>query len=312
MNLIIVGRPGATPRVLAFGHGRAKTLAICGLGLVFALIAGFGALIGARFLGPALLTGELEQARGQLQAQREELDRMNQTLTRDLDALALRMGRLQAEATRLNALGERLAKLGKLDDGEFNFREEPAMGGPEAPTAQAEIGKGELEQALAALEHRLAAQARQLDMMEGVLSNRNLDQILMPAGIPVRHGYSSSGFGNRTDPFSGRSEFHTGVDFNGPAGSDVLAVAGGVVAFAGVKDGYGNVVEIDHGNGYVTRYAHNQRNVVEVGRTVRGGDVVAKMGSTGRATGNHVHLEVFLNGRLVNPTEYVRNLRAGA
>jgi len=134
----------------------------------------------------------------------------------------------------------------------------------------------------------------------------------MPAGIPVRYGYSSSGFGTRTDPFSGRTEFHTGVDFNGPAGSDVLAVAGGVVSFVGVRDGYGNVVEIDHGNGYVTRYAHNQRNLVDVGRTVRGGDVIAKMGSTGRATGNHVHLEVFLNDKLVNPTEYVRKLRAGA
>ena len=168
MNLIIVGRPGATPRVLAFGHGRAKTLAICGLGGVFALIAGFGALIGARFLGPALLTGELEQARGQLQAQRDELGRMNQTLTRDLDALALRMGKLQAEATRLNALGERLAKLGKLDDGEFNFREEPAMGGPEAPTAQAEIGKGELELALAALENARIDASRKVKSLVGI------------------------------------------------------------------------------------------------------------------------------------------------
>jgi murein DD-endopeptidase MepM/ murein hydrolase activator NlpD len=312
MNLIIVGRPGATPRVLAFGHGKAKILAICGLGAMFAVIAGFGALLGARFLGPAMLTRELDEARVQLQSQREELGKVNQALTRDLDALALRLGKLQAETTRLNALGERLAKLGKLDDGEFNFREEPAMGGPEAPTAQSEVSKTDLERSLAELEHRLATQARQLDMMEGVLSDRNLDQILMPAGIPVRNGYISSGFGSRTDPFSGRSEFHTGVDFNGPAGSDVLAVAGGVVSFVGVKEGYGNVVEIDHGNGYVTRYAHNQKYVVEVGRTVRGGDVIAKMGSTGRATGNHVHLEVWLNDKLVNPTEYVRKLRAGA
>src|SRR5262249_44198398 len=148
MNLIIVGRPGATPRVLAFGHGRAKVMAICGLGAVIAVIAGFGAFLGARFLGPALLTRELDEARTQLQAQHEELGRVTQPLTRDLDALAVRLGKLQAETTRLNALGERLAKLGKLDDGEFNFREEPAMGGPEAPVAQAEVSKTDLEKAL--------------------------------------------------------------------------------------------------------------------------------------------------------------------
>jgi murein DD-endopeptidase MepM/ murein hydrolase activator NlpD len=287
-------------------------MAICGLLGIVALIGGFGVILGTCFGAPALLTRDLDQARTQVTAQRTELTQLNQALTRDLDALALRLGKLQAEATRLNALGERLAKLGKLDDGEFNFREEPAMGGPESPGSATQITKADLERTLAELEHRLAAESRQLDMMEGVLADRNLDLSLMPAGIPVRYGYSSSGFGTRTDPFTGKSEFHTGVDFNGPAGSDVLSVGGGVVSFVGVKEGYGNVVEIDHGNGYVTRYAHNQRNLVEVGQTVRGGALIAKMGSTGRATGTHVHLEVWLNDKLVNPTEYVRKLRAGA
>jgi len=312
MNLIIVSRPGATPRVLSLGHSRARFLAICGLSGITLLISGIGLAIGAVFFGPTVMRAELAQARAQVNAQRAELGTMNETLGRDLDALALRLGRIQAEATRLDALGERLAKLGKLEDGEFNFREEPALGGPETPQSAVSTTRGELEKSLAELEHRLAAQSRQLDMLEGVLVDRNIDMSLMPAGLPVRYGYSSSGFGNRTDPFTGRSEFHPGVDFNGPAGSDVLTVAGGVVAYAGVREGYGNVVEIDHGNGYLTRYAHNQKNLVEVGHTVRAGDVIARMGSTGRATGNHVHLEVWLNNRLVNPTEYVRKLRAGA
>ena len=279
---------------------------------IVALIGGIGAVLGAKFAAPALMTQQLEDARQNLSAQSAEVEALKQTLHRDLDALALRVGRVQAETTRLNALGERLAKLGKLDDGEFNFREEPAMGGPASPLSTRQVEASDVVKSIADLERRLAGQSRQLNMLEGVLADRSLIQSLTPAGIPVRQGYSSSGFGMRADPFNGKSEFHPGVDFNGPAGSDVLAVAGGVVSFVGVKEGYGNVVEIDHGNGYVTRYAHNQRNMVEVGHPVRGGDVVAKMGATGRATGNHVHLEVWYNDRVVNPTEYVRQLRAGA
>ena len=146
-------------------------------------------------------------------------------------------------------------------------------------------------------------------MLESVLFDRVVDQGLMPAGIPVRAGYQSSAFGYRADPFTGRPDFHPGVDFNGARGSDVIAVAGGVVSFNGRKPGYGNLVEIDHGNGYMTRYAHNDSNGVEVGDPVRAGDVIAKMGATGRVTGVHVHFEVWLNGRLVNPAEYIRAIR---
>ena len=115
----------------------------------------------------------------------------------------------------------------------------------------------------------------------------------------------SSGFGPRIDPINGKYEFHPGVDFNGPVGSDVLAVAGGVVSYNGWRDGYGNVVEIDHGNGYMTRYAHNQKNLVAVGQRVHAGQSIARVGSTGRATGPHCHFEVWLHGRAVNPLTYV-------
>ena len=312
MNIIIVGRTGATPRILSLGHPRAKTMAFCGLGAITLAIMGFGLFLGARFIGPAMLQQQLTTTREELSTQHAEVERLNQSLSRDLDALALRLGKVQAEATRLNALGERLAKLGKLDDGEFNFRQAPALGGPENPASVADMSKADLEASLSELEKRMASQSRQLDLLETVLVNRNIDQALLPAGIPVRSGYMSSGYGPRIDPINGKHEFHPGVDFNGPIGSDVLSVAGGVVSFVGQRDGYGNVVEIDHGNGYVTRYAHNSKNLVEVGQAVRAGDLIAKMGATGRATGSHVHLEVFLNDRLVNPTEYVRAIRAGA
>jgi murein DD-endopeptidase MepM/ murein hydrolase activator NlpD len=226
-----------------------------------------------------------------------------------MDALALRLGKLQAEAMRLNALGERLAAVGKLDDGEFDFRTEPALGGPKSSAPAVSLSAAEVDSALQRLEAQFDRQSAQLGMLESVLFDREVDLGLMPAGLPVRAGYQSSGFGYRADPFTGRPEFHGGVDFNGPRGSDVVSVAGGVVSYAGKKPGYGNVVEIDHGNGYMTRYAHNDRNLVEAGTPVRAGEVIAKMGASGRATGVHVHFEVWLNGRLVNPAEYLRAIR---
>ena len=128
----------------------------------------------------------------------------------------------------------------------------------------------------------------------------------MPAGRPIPTGWLSSYFGNRTDPMTGRKAFHSGMDFAGRPGSDIIAVASGVVVWSGRRHGYGHMVEIDHGNGYTTIYAHNKRNLVRVGDRVRKGDVIALMGASGRATGTHVHFEVLRHGKPVNPLDYVR------
>ena len=128
--------------------------------------------------------------------------------------------------------------------------------------------------------------------------------------MPVAHGYIASGFGGRADPLDGHSAFHSGIDFDAPMGSAVTAVADGVVTWAGVRSGYGNVIEIDHGNGYMTRYAHNSELVARVGQRVHAGETIAKVGSTGRSTGPHCHFEVWLNGRAVNPMAYVKSSRA--
>ena len=119
-------------------------------------------------------------------------------------------------------------------------------------------------------------------------------------------GYVSSRFGHRTDPFTGRRAFHKGVDFAGRAGADVVAVASGVVIWSGPRYGYGELVEINHGNGYVTRYAHNADNLVVIGETVKRGQVVARMGDTGRATGPNLHFEVLHNGKAVDPLTYIQ------
>jgi murein DD-endopeptidase MepM/ murein hydrolase activator NlpD len=132
----------------------------------------------------------------------------------------------------------------------------------------------------------------------------------VPAGAPVRRSYITSSFGHRADPFGRGRQFHKGIDFNAKVGDPVMAVADGVVSFAGTRSGYGHTVEVDHGNGYVTRYAHNSRLTVKVGDLVRAGQEVAKAGSSGRSTGAHVHFEVWENGRVVNPRKFLASSRA--
>lgn len=309
MNIIIVGKPGSAPRTIRLGAERPVMVLAVAAAMAIILLVGLGIAIGAMIGGPALARAELAEARERLAAQSLELDNAQQQVRRDMDALALRLGQLQAESTRLNALGQRLARIGKLEDGEFDFSAPPAIGGPERPALIGAPRRDDVGTALDELESTLSRQGDQLRMLETVLFDREVERTLQPAGIPVRVGYMSSGFGRRSDPFTGRPEFHGGVDFAGPRGTEILAVAGGVVSFSGTKPGYGRVVEIDHGNGYMTRYAHNDRNKVDVGDPVRPGDVIATMGNSGRASGVHVHFEVWQNGRLVNPSEYLAAIR---
>lgn len=309
MNIIIVAKSSSTPKVLRLGDWRSLSLLGGAAGLAMLGLLGLGAWAGSAFGGSFGARAELAKARTELEAQRAEVEAARAAVGRDMDTLALRVGRLQAEAMRLNALGERLAKIGKLSDGEFDFRVAPAMGGPAPKPAFRKTSSADVAKSLDQLEAELTEQAAELGLLESVLMDRELDQSLLPAGMPVRNGYIASGFGGRTDPFTGKPDFHPGVDFDGERGQDILAVASGVVAWSGRKPGYGNVVEIDHGNGYRTRYAHNLANVVQVGDPVRSGQLIARMGSTGRSTGNHVHFEVWKDGRLVNPSTYIRAMR---
>ncbi len=309
MNIIIVSKPFSGTRVLRMGDRRMQLAAGAAVLAAVLVVFGLGTWIGTAFIGPDALRTQLAEAKADLEEQKSEVDRLNSIVTRDVNALAAKVGRIQASSTRLNALGERLAKLGKLDDGEFNFNAEPDLGGPAHELTATMVPPDQFSDELFRLQRQLAQQSRQLTLLEELLENRSLDQSLMPTGIPVRQGYTSSRYGYRHDPFTGSRQFHGGIDFDGQKGDDILAVAGGVVSFSGRKSGYGNVVEIDHGNGYVTRYAHNFQNLLQVGDPVRPGDVVAKMGSTGRSTGTHVHFEVWENGRVVNPSTFIKGQR---
>jgi Membrane proteins related to metalloendopeptidases len=156
------------------------------------------------------------------------------------------------------------------------------------------------------LTRQIKDRERQLSVLESMISTRNLSHQIVPGGRPVTQGWISSYFGHRADPFTGRKAFHRGVDFAGPAGAQVVAVASGVVTYTKERFGYGKTVEINHGNGYVTRYAHNQRVLVNVGDTVKKGQPIALIGSTGRSTGPHLHFEVLKQGRAVDPMSFVK------
>jgi len=186
------------------------------------------------------------------------------------------------------------------------------MGGPEVqlgnqpaqPVALADV-LGSLDQ----LQQQLGDRERQMRVLEDLLLAGRLEKEVRPSGWPISGGYITSGFGIRTDPFTGLRDYHPGIDFAAPEGSQVMAVAAGIVTEAGERNGYGNLVEIDHGNGYVTRYGHNEKLLVKVGDRVRRGQAISLIGSTGRSTGPHVHFEVVLNGSVVNPEQYIQAAR---
>ena len=247
-----------------------------------------------------------EEVVGQVLAdQRQELDAVIESTKHSMTALSVRLAELQAQAIRLDALGERLIELNKLNAREFDFGNPPAVGGPEGSVVMEEMAVGDFLEALDALSRQLDERATQLTIMEDIFMHENLRSETIPSGRPVESGWLSSGFGRRTDPFSGKLAYHEGVDFAGKTGTGVIAAASGVVTWSGERYGYGRMVEIDHGNGYVTRYAHNKENKVEVGEIIEKGQVLALMGSSGRSTGPHVHYEVLRNGKPVDPKRYI-------
>lgn len=240
----------------------------------------------------------------ELAQQKRSLEIAKREAATHLNALTRRMGQLQAQVLRLNALGGRLTRMAGLDRREFNFDSEVGQGGPESDTAGASI---EVSASLVRLSDEIKTSEARLRALETLLLDRRLTDAVTPTGWPADGGFVSSGFGHRADPFSGRVAYHEGVDIASKLGSPIRALADGVVAYTGEKSNYGRTVEINHGNGLTTRYAHAHSVLVKVGDTVKRGDTVALVGSTGRSTGPHIHLEVLKDGRPVNPTKYLRH-----
>jgi murein DD-endopeptidase MepM/ murein hydrolase activator NlpD len=263
-------------------------------------LAGFGA---ARwFTQPPQ---RIQALTAQFTKQAQEIDHAKLVAQANIDALSAKVGQLQAHIIRLDALGQQLTRMAGFKHGEFDFSKPPAEGGPEISGPVEHVALPDFMSDLDELSAQISNREQQLSVLEGLLMNRNVQLLAMPSGPPVTEGYESSPFGMRIDPFTGELSFHPGIDFAGPEGEPVKAVAAGVVTWAGPRSGYGNMVEIDHGNGYSSLYGHSEKLLVHVGEVVKKGQEIALLGSTGRSTGPHVHFEVLYNGKPVNPARFV-------
>jgi hypothetical protein len=250
---------------------------------------------------------EIAELRSLILLQEAGIARIRKAALSNLDALTLQLGRMQAQMLRLDVLGARLVTLADLDATEFDFDIVPPVGGPQDAVAISATTVPDFLGMLDELDTITADREAKLDILEQLLLNRHLNERIVPSGRAVEKGLLSSKYGKRIDPFSGKQEVHKGIDIAGKEGSSIMAVGDGIVSWSGKRRGYGNLIEINHGNGYVTRYGHNKQCLVETGDTVRKGQVIALMGSTGRSTGPHVHIEVLHNDNHVNPAKYLVN-----
>lgn len=307
MKVIIFDeKHGATRAIVLKGWMRIA-LGLCVLGLP--VLLGYYGYQLADTRGTRIDKDEATLAWAQsLREQKEELERVKLETLTQLESLTIRMANLQARLIRLDALGERLTNATGLDDGEFDFSAEPSVGGPEMPVSEEAMPIPDFLQELDELTRQIESRQQQLNLLNSIIIERDNDSAFVVAGRPVNKGYVSSNFGRRIDPFNGKMAWHQGLDFaTGSTGEKVLAVAAGVVTFAGQRQGYGKVVQINHGNGYETLYAHDESLKVKVGDVVKKGQVVALSGNSGRSTGPHLHFEVHKNGRVVDPAAYIHS-----
>ena len=304
MKVILVDQRHGHTKTIVFKGWIKGLLSLCLLGTPIAL-GYFGYQLAVTQNGSLFTETTALNWERQLELQTEELADIKLESEQQLEALTLRLALLQARLMRLDAVGERITVIANLDEGEFDFSQQVAIGGPSSGDSVA-YGTVDLSDSVTQLERQLEDRQQQLEILESLMVGRKIQSDVFIAGRPVEQGWISSRFGRRPDPFTGRLALHTGIDFStGKAGSDINTVAAGVVTWSGARYGYGLLVEVNHGNGYMTRYAHAEKLLVDVGDIVTKGQNVALVGSTGRSTGPHVHFEVYKNGRVVDPAAYI-------
>ena len=239
-------------------------------------------------------------------ATQDDEARKDKYIKENLAAMAMRLGEMQAQLMRLDALGERVQGLAGVKPQEFNFKELPGRGGAEPSSKQQKpLSMDEFQRLLDTMAKDVEHRADYMNVVETTLMNYKIKSRLLPTTQPVNVSYNASGFGWRLDPFTGRNAFHEGIDFAAAVGTPIVAAAGGVVITAEYHHQYGNMLEIDHGNDIVTRYAHASRLLVKVGDIVKRGQHVADIGSTGRSTGSHLHFEVLVKGIQQDPHKFL-------
>ncbi len=241
-----------------------------------------------------------------LSAQEAQRRKTEEFLRENLNAMAVKLGQMQAQLMRLDALGERLSTLAGLKPGEFRFNETPGRGGAVSSIPPKDLSMAEFNRQLDQLSRQMENRSDSLGILESQLFDAKVKKKLMPTIPPVDAAYSASSYGWRIDPFNGMLAMHEGVDFPVDIGTPVFAAAGGVVIYSGPHPQYGFLVEIDHGNDFTTRYAHCSRVLVREGEVVQRGSKIAESGSTGRATGPHLHFEVRYRSVAQNPIRFLQ------
>ena len=299
MHLILIKDSGE-PTQLALPLWKIKALSVVVIVICLGLIGSGFMLKQSDFVDAAVI----ENWRTKLSEQDAVVEELqSQSIARRL-AVGRQIAEMQARLWRMEALASYMHESSGLPQDEFDFDAPVSQGGPLSENAEA-LGVENLDDQLLNLSERLKQREAELSILDQVLVGVYTEQGATPAGAPIVKGWMSSPFGERVDPISGKKAWHEGMDFAGANGSDVVAVANGVVIFAGERSGYGKMIEISHGSDLRTRYGHHQEVLVHAGQSVKRGDVIGLMGSSGRSTGPHVHFEVLKSGKPVNPAKYV-------
>ena len=302
MNIILVSGKLARARTLTLTvphlvFGSAATL------LAFMVVA-FGLQYYVLRYAAALRTPLLNDL--VMSAQQEQNDQMQSYLRENLNAMAAKLGQMQAQLLRLDTLGERLARTAGFKPQEFMFEQPPSRGGAPSALPTYNLSLSDLSRQVELLTRQMDDRTEKLGVLDSLMIFDSAKKKLLPSVLPIEGGWYSSNFGWRIDPFSGVRAFHEGMDFMAEIGTAIHAAAGGVVIYSDFHPQYGNMIEIDHGNDLVTRYAHASKRGVKTGDVVLSGSKIGEVGNTGRSTGAHLHFEVRQRGAPVNPARFLR------
>ncbi|MDR2000817.1 MAG: M23 family metallopeptidase [Zoogloeaceae bacterium] len=310
MHIILVSNKLATARTIVFTwrHMAAAGIAVVALIVVIASLLSYLTVRHAAEIRLPFVQGMIEAVTA------ENNEANHQRMHEKLTAMAVRLGEMQAKLMRLDSMGERLAGLAglKLEDiGPMATNTRDGRGGPMA-VAPAPLSAEELMQAVDDLSHRLETKTDVMSLMESQLLDERIRKNKLPTSLPLESSWNASSFGRRIDPFTGEATMHPGVDFPAEVGTPIMVAATGVVINVENNPSYGNMVDIDHGDGLVTRYAHCSKVLVQPGALVKRSQIVAEVGSTGRSTGPHLHFEVRIHGVAQNPNRFLETAKARA
>ncbi len=302
MNIILVSEKLAKARTITLGMPHLVMLGITTL-ITLIMLAGLMNYFTLRFAADLNLPYLQDQL---VSAQQQQNEKSQSYMSENLNAMAIRLGQVQAQLLRLDTLGERLAKLAGFKPQELMFDQAPGRGGAQSMIPSQDISLRDFTKQLDLLTRQVDDRGDKLGVLESLFTHDSAKKKLIPTMLPVEGGWHSSDYGWRIDPFSGQRAFHEGIDFIAEQGTTIMAAAGGVVVYSDLHPQYGNMIEIDHGNDLVSRYAHASKRHVKLGDVVLRGAKIAEVGKTGRTTGTHLHFEVRQRGAPQNPMQFLR------